>query len=70
MNKVLFFILTLIPSMVFSQDGAVQDGSIPKDAPINVVVTDFKNNSRPNEIIVFKSQANSREYQGLTDDNG
>jgi outer membrane protein OmpA-like peptidoglycan-associated protein len=48
----------------------VQNASIPKDAPINVSVSDFKNNMRSNEIIIFRSQANDKEYQGLTDSTG
>ncbi|MGB4843974.1 MAG: OmpA family protein [Ferruginibacter sp.] len=48
----------------------VQDASIPKDAPIDVFMTDFKKNILPYEIVVFRSQANNREYQGITDING
>lgn len=59
-----------IPVLTFSQANPVQNASIPKDAPIDVTVSDFKNNLKANEIIVFKSQINSKEYQGLTDDNG
>jgi outer membrane protein OmpA-like peptidoglycan-associated protein len=33
-------------------------------------MTDFKGNVLNNEIVVFKSKANSKEYQGLTDDKG
>ena len=59
-----------IPVLTFSQANPVQNASIPKDAPIDVTVSDFKNNLKANEIIVFKSQINSKEYQELTDDNG
>ena len=59
-----------IPVLTFSQANPVQNAFIPKDAPIDVTVSDFKNNLKANEIIVFKSQINSKEYQGLTDDNG
>lgn len=48
----------------------VQDASIPKDAPIDVYMTDFKKNILPHEIVVFRSQLNSREYQGITDLSG
>lgn len=44
----------------------VQDASIPKDAPVDVLMTDFKKNILPHEIVVFRSQNNSREYQGIT----
>ncbi|MDB5203371.1 MAG: OmpA/MotB domain protein [Ferruginibacter sp.] len=60
----------LFTTAAFSQNGTVQNAAIPKDAPVDVVVTDFKNNLRANEIIVFKSGANLKEYQGLTDDQG
>lgn len=53
-----------------AQIGALQNSSVPKDAPINVTVSDFKDNRKPNEIIVFKSGVSQKEYQGLTDDNG
>lgn len=48
----------------------VQDASIPKDAPVDVLMTDFKKNILPYEIVVFRSKANNREYQGITDLNG
>lgn len=48
----------------------VQDASIPKDAPVDVFMTDFKKNILPNEIVVFRSSANGREYQGITDQTG
>ncbi len=60
----------LLPFLALAQPGNVQNATTPKDAPVNVSVMDFKNNMRPNEIIVFKSGINQREYQGITDDNG
>ncbi len=53
-----------------SGSGTVQDASIPKDAPIDVSMTDFKKNILPYEIVVFRSKGNGREYQGITDLNG
>ena len=71
MKQYLLTLLFLIFSTcLFSQTQVVQNGSIPKDAPIDVTVTDFKNNLKANEIIVFKSSISSKEYQGLTDENG
>ncbi|MEO6537786.1 MAG: OmpA family protein [Ferruginibacter sp.] len=71
MKKYLFVIIILVLSFSsFCQSIPVQNASIPKDAPINVTVSDFKNNLKANEIIVFKSRINEKEYQGLTDDNG
>ncbi len=63
-------IFLLSPFIVFCQGGAVQNASIPKDAPVNVTLTDFKNNMLNNEIVIFKSALNSKEYQGLTDSLG
>jgi len=63
-------IVLLTPFIVFCQNGTVQDASIPKDAPVNVKLTDFKNNILNNEIVIFKSALNGKEYQGLTDSLG
>ncbi len=67
MRKFFFAIIFMLPLFVGAQ---VQDATIPKDAPVDVAVSDFKNNLLPNEIIVFRSVASQREYQGLTDQNG
>lgn len=70
-QKLLYFLLTfLVPLFAFSQGGAVQDASIPKDAPVNVTMTDFKGNLLSREIVIFRSNLNGREYQGLTDTTG
>ncbi|MFM6925185.1 MAG: OmpA family protein [Ferruginibacter sp.] len=63
-------IVLLAPLFAFCQNGNVQDASIPKDAPVNVRLTDFKNNVLNNEIVIFKSKLNGKEYQGLTDSLG
>ena len=60
-------IVLLTPFIVFCQNGTVQDANIPKDAAVNVSLTDFKNNILNNEIVIFKSRLNGKEYQGLTD---
>lgn len=60
----------LLPVMAMSQPGTVQNAAIPKDAPVDVRMTDFKKNVLNNEIVVFKSKANNREYEGLTDSTG
>lgn len=70
-NFILFLLVTvLLPFAALSQSGTVQNAALPKDAPVNVIMTDFKNNVLNNEIVVFKSKANQLEYQGLTDDQG
>ncbi len=60
-------LLVLFPICMFAQ---VQNAAIPKDAPVDVSMTDFKGKILNNEIVVFRSQLNSKEYQGLTDDKG
>lgn len=65
-----FYLLLTFPAFLIAQNNKVQNASIPKDARVNVSMTDFKNNVLNNEIIVFKSQANAKEYQGLTDSTG
>ncbi len=69
MKQKIFYLLTvlMVPLFLFSQ---VQNAAIPKDAPVNVTMTDFKGNILNNEIVVFRSQLNGREYQGLTDSLG
>ncbi|MEO6542360.1 MAG: OmpA family protein [Ferruginibacter sp.] len=70
-QKLLYLLLAfLLPFMGYSQTGNVQNANIPKDAPVNVTMTDFKNNLLPHEIVIFRSLANGREYQGLTDSTG
>jgi outer membrane protein OmpA-like peptidoglycan-associated protein len=70
-HKYLFFLLAIVlPFALKAQPGTVQNASIPKDAPIDVTMTDFKANPQNNEIILFRSKLNGKEYQGLTDANG
>jgi outer membrane protein OmpA-like peptidoglycan-associated protein len=72
MKQIIFgvFLAITMPFVAVSQNGTVQNAAIPKDAPVNVVMTDFKGNILNNEIVVFQSKANNKEYQGLTDDKG
>lgn len=71
MQKILSsLIVLLMPFIVFCQNGTVQNANIPKDAQVNVSLTDFKNNILNNEIVIFKSKLNGKEYQGLTDSVG
>ena len=64
--KLLFTVLFSIPIFSFAQTTQVQNASIPKDAPVDVTITDFKDNPLPNEIMVFRSKKYDREYQGQT----
>ncbi|WP_462254733.1 OmpA family protein [Ferruginibacter sp.] len=72
MKHYIFYLLLTItfPFVAVSQNGTVQNAAIPKDAPVDVSMTDFKNNVLNNEIVVFKSKLNGKEYQGLTNDKG
>jgi OmpA-OmpF porin, OOP family len=72
MKQRLFYglIVLLMPFMASSQSGNVQNANIPKDAPIDVSMTDFKKNILSHEIVVFRSLANGREYEGVTDSTG
>ena len=70
-QKLFYWLLSaVLPFAAISQTGTVQNAAIPKDAPVNVTMTDFKGNVLNNEIVVFKSKVNTKEYQGLTDDKG
>ena len=69
MKRVVFylFLVALLPLGLFSQ---VQNANIPKDAPVDVSMTNPKGKVLPNEIVVFKSKLTSKEYQGVTNDQG
>ena len=71
--KQVYFLLAVLffgTLSVQAQPGSVQNAAIPKDAQVDVTVTDFNRIQLPHEILIFRSKANGREYQGLTDDNG
>lgn len=72
MKKILFVLIAGIFTRltVSAQTPVVQNASIPKDAPIDVAVTDFKSNALAHEIVIFRSQINGKEYQGLTGMDG
>jgi OOP family OmpA-OmpF porin len=70
-GKLSYILLSiLLPAIALGQTGNVQNAAIPKDAPVDVKMTDFKGKVLNNEIVVFRSKANSKEYQGLTDSTG
>lgn len=63
-------LITLLPFAGFSQTPAT-DMNLPKDATVNVTIADAKSGKMlNNEIVVFRSSANGREYQGLSDSTG
>ena len=47
-----------------------QNASQPKDAPVDVSISDFKKNFLAHEIVVFRSQLTQKEYQGLSQEDG
>ena len=45
--------------------------NLPKDAPVDVTVSDMRSKQpRNNELIVFQSQKNNNQYQGISDSLG
>lgn len=70
MKKYLSAIIVCLPLYLFAQTNPLQNAAQPKDARVDVTVTDFKNNVLPHEILVFRSRINQREYEGLTNDSG
>lgn len=67
-----FLMLMCCPLLGIAQaPAAKQPMNLPKDAGVNVSIVDAKS-GQPlnNEIIVFKSQLNGREFQGLSDSTG
>jgi OmpA-OmpF porin, OOP family len=66
MNKIFALLSLLFTALGFVQGQATQP--LPKDAPINVSIIDMR--SRDNELIVFQSQKNGNQYQGISDEAG
>jgi len=64
------FFATAFAAQMQAQTPVVQNALQAKDAQVNVTVTDFKQVPLPREIMIFKSNFNQREYQGLTDSTG
>lgn len=57
--------------MVFGLVRAQTTPPLPKDAPINVSIIDMRSREpRNNELIVFQSQKNGNQYQGISDETG
>lgn len=73
MTKRYFYslLILLLPLIGISQNAPVTAANIPKDAQVDVSMVDAKSGKiLPSEIVVFKSQANGTEFQGLTNDQG
>lgn len=67
MKRIFTFIVLLISTLSVN---AQQDGNIPKDALVKVVIMNPKGKLLPNELVVFRSTVTSKEYQGLSDSTG
>ena len=68
MKKLLPFIAGLFS---FVGVHAQNNLNLPKDAQVDVTIAEERTGQRlPNEIVVFRSQMKSREYQGLSDAEG
>jgi OOP family OmpA-OmpF porin len=62
--------MVVMPFAVKAQSPAAPM-NLPKDAPVNVTISDAKSgNLLASEIVVFKSRANGTEFQGLSDSTG
>jgi hypothetical protein len=70
MKQKLFYLLAILIAPIAGFSQTVQSANTPKDAKVNVMLTDMKNNPLNNEIVVFKSQANGTEFEGLSDSTG
>jgi OmpA-OmpF porin, OOP family len=69
MKKIFALLTVLLTAFGFVQGQATQP--LPKDAPINVSIIDMRSRQpRNNELIVFQSQKNGNQYQGISDDAG
>ncbi len=65
-TKIYFSLLLLLPLFALAQPA-----NLPRDAQVDVVIADAKTgNLLNNEIVVFRSALNRREYQGLSDSAG
>jgi OmpA-OmpF porin, OOP family len=65
----LFMGTTLVAATALAQPTTT--AALPKDAPVNVVVTDMRTKQfRNNELIIFQSQKNNNQYQGITNEQG
>jgi OmpA-OmpF porin, OOP family len=69
-KRMYLFLLTILPFAGFAQQPPA-DLNLPKDAQVNVSIADAKSGRMlNNEIVVFRSLLNGREYQGLSDSMG
>ncbi|MEO7769372.1 MAG: OmpA family protein [Ferruginibacter sp.] len=71
MKKLFTYLAPVLFMPVFLSAQTTPPLNLPKDAPVNVTIADAKSGEMLNhEIVIFRSQLNSREYQGLSDSAG
>ncbi|MEO7445610.1 MAG: OmpA family protein [Ferruginibacter sp.] len=68
--KLIAFLLNFCLCLSFSPVVFAQNAALPKDAPVDVTVTDFKNKILSNELVIFRSLDHDREYQGVSGEDG
>jgi OmpA-OmpF porin, OOP family len=66
MKAIIFLLILLLNISAYSQKLEPTE----TEALINVTVTNFKEVPRLNESIIFESNKNNKQYQGITDDKG
>lgn len=74
MNKkflsILMSIFLLMNALHAQSNIQQQNAAQPKDAPVEVSISDFKKNMLVHEIVVFRSRLNQKEFQGLSQEDG
>lgn len=71
MKQFLTLLLALISGVLVIAQPAPSTQNVPKDAQVDVSIVDAKSGAiLNNEIVIFRSRANNREYQGQSDVNG
>ena len=71
LKKIGLFFIWAAPVSTYCQAPASSQLNLPKDAPVNVTISDSKSGEMlSNEIVVFRSMANKTEFQGLSDSTG
>lgn len=68
--SILFGVFLMMNASYAQSNTQQQNASQPKDAPVDVSISDFKKNMLVHEIVVFRSQLNQKEYQGLSQEDG
>jgi OmpA-OmpF porin, OOP family len=66
MKSLLILLMSIISITVYSQKLEPTE----TEALINVIVTNFKDVPRQNEPIIFQSNSNKKQFQGITDEKG